>query len=135
MGVEMRREGVCDKSGGGAGTEVMQYNTSGNTDWCACEGAKNDWCPHPQLGRGRKVVNKLNPEGLGATVEAGMAQMRQEYVAVTNGSEKRPKETYGWYMVGKNGDYCGAGKVLSHTREMDSYRAELHRLMSVMAGE
>ena len=37
-------------------------------------------------------------------------------------------------MVGKNEDYCSAGKVQSHTRDMDSYRAELHGLMSVMAG-
>ena len=63
-----------------------------------------------------------------------MTRMRKDYLAVTDGSEKRPRGTYGWCMVGKNGDCCSAGKVQSHTRDMDSYRAELHGLMSVMAG-
>ena len=80
------------------------------------------------------MISKLLPEGLGTAVEEGVTRMRKDYVAVTDGSEKRPRGTYGWYMVGKNEDYCSAGKVQSHTRDMDSYRAELHGLMSVMAG-
>ena len=58
---------------------------------------ENDWCS--KLKCGRRVVNKLNPEGLGAAVEAGVTRMRQEYVAVTDGSEKRPKGSYGWYFL------------------------------------
>ena len=74
------------------------------------------------------MISKLLPEGLGAAVEEGVARMRKYYVAVTDGSEKRPRGTYGWYMVGKNGDYCSAGKVQSHTRDMDSYRAECEKI-------
>ena len=80
------------------------------------------------------MISKLLPEGFGAAVEEGVTRMRIDYVAVTDGSEKRPRGNCGWYMVGKNEDYCSAGKVQSHTRAMDSYRAELHGLMSVMAG-
>ena len=74
------------------------------------------------------MISKLLPEGLGAAVEEGVTRMRKYYVAVTDGSEKRPRGTYGWYMVGKNGDYCSAGKVQSHTRDMDSYRAECEKI-------
>ena len=65
------------------------------------------------------MISKLLPEGLGAAVEEGVMRMRKDYVAVTDGSEKRPRGTYGWYMVGRNEDYCAAGKLrCSHIREI-----------------
>ena len=51
---------------------------------------------NPQLERGRRVISKLLPEGLGAAVEEGVTRMRKDYVAVTDGSEKRPIGAYGW---------------------------------------
>ena len=62
------------------------------------------------------MISKLLPEGLGAAVEEGVTRMRKDYVAVTDGSEKRPRGTYGWYMVGKNEDYCSAGNAVTYER-------------------
>ena len=53
---------------------------------------------------------------------------------MTDGSKVGQLGTYGWILVGMVIWHCSSGKVTSHTRGMASYRAELHGLMSLMAG-
>ena len=56
-------------------------------------------------------------------------------MGATDGCQKGLMGTYGWMLIGGSGD-CehSSGKVVSETRDIDSYRTELHGLMSMMAG-
>mmetsp|Transcript_896 Transcript_896/g.1136 ORF Transcript_896/g.1136 Transcript_896/m.1136 type:complete len:106 (-) Transcript_896:532-849(-) len=49
-----------------------------------------------------------------------------------DGSQVVQKGTYGWVLIGREGECHNiSGKVVSRTRDMDSYQTGLHGLMSL----
>ena len=90
-----------------------------------------DWSP--ELGRGAGVVEKWISQGFGLAI-AKEKVSHNKWKGMTDGSKVGQLGTYGWILVGMMVWHCSSGKVTSHTRDMDSYRAELHGLMSLMAG-
>ena len=91
----------------------------------------DDWSP--ELGRGTRVVEEWISQGFGLAI-AKEKVCHNKWKGMTDGSKVGQLGTYGWILVGMMVWHCSSGKVMSHTRDMDSYRAELHGLMSLMAG-
>ena len=52
----------------------------------------------------------------------------------SDGSQRGKNGTYGWFLMTREGEFSSSGKVRSYTRELDSYRAELQGVLSMMAG-
>ena len=94
-------------------------------------GMREEWCP--ELGRGGDVVDMWMEEGLREAMRMELPST-EVGLGTTDGSQIGQRGTYGWILIGGGRCQCSSGKVLSKTRDMDSYRTELHGLMSLMAG-
>ena len=52
----------------------------------------------------------------------------------SDGSQRGKNGTYGLFLMTREEEFRSSGKVRSFTRELDSYRAELQGVLSMMAG-
>lgn len=57
-----------------------------------------------------------------------------EGFGTSDGSQVGSNGTCGWVLVSENEYYCSSNKVTSLTKDLNSYRMELHGLLLLMAG-
>ena len=65
---------------------------------------------------------------------AAKQDSREKIEGVSDGSQRGKNGTYGWVMRTHDCVYSSSGKVRSNTRELNSYRSELHGVLSMMTG-
>jgi hypothetical protein len=100
--------------------ERQQVEEEPNADWV------------PELDRGAEVVKEwISKDRRKALVELAA---KGGWRGMTDGSKLGRLGTYGWILMRQSEWRCSSGKVVSPTRDMDSYRVELHGTMSLMAG-
>ena len=94
------------------------------------EEQNSDWIP--ELDRGAEVAKEwILKDRRGALVNL---VAKGGWRGMTDGSQLGQSGTYGWILMRQSEWRCASGKVVSLTRDMDSYRTELHGIMSLMAG-
>ena len=100
--------------------ERQQVEEEPNADWV------------PELDRGAEVVKEwILKDRRKALVEWAA---KGGWRGMTDGPKLGRLGTYGWILMRQSEWRCSSGKVVSPTRDMDSYRVELHGTMSLMAG-
>ena len=87
----------------------------------------------PEIGRVDDVVEEWKRQGFDAAL-ATLRLSRQAIIGVSDGPQKGQRGAYGWVMQTLDRVLSSSGKVTSYTRELDSYRAELHGVLSMMTG-